>query len=429
MGMPSTWRPPPGPSCSPPPASPISRQWASASSPYGPTISKSFPRGGCWRPSRSRRGSIPTPESGGSGPRLRVALDTRALGEGEATGVGRYIQALIGAFRESHGVDLALYPNRGPRVVGPQLVMPLRMRGDGVQLVHGPANSLPLLGFGLPGVVTIHDLAIYDHPEWFPAGQWFATRVVVPQSVNRARMIICPSEVTKRMTVRLFDIEPDRCRVIPHGVETEFALPASPSVKDEVRARYALPDRYLLQLGTIQPRKNYVTSLRALARIPAPQRMPLIVAGAFGWKYDAVVDAVRELDLRHWVRFVGYAGMPDLPALYQMAHAVLFPSLDEGFGLPLLEAFAAGTPVVASNAGAIPEVAGDAALLSAPEDAQALADNLLRVLTDRPLRERQVAAGRARAALYTWSASAAAHREVYESVVSPSRASRNVTGV
>ena len=121
--------------------------------------------------------------------------------------------------------------------------------------------------------------------------------------------------------------------------------------------------------------------------------------------------------------------MPDLPALYQMAQAVLFPSLDEGFGLPLLEAFAAGAPVVASNAGAIPEVAGDAALLSAPEDAQALADNLLRLLTDRPLRERQVAAGRARAALYTWSASAAAHREVYESVVSPSRASRTVTGV
>ena len=311
------------------------------------------------------------------------------------------------------------YRERGLPILGPQLELPLRMRRDGARLVHGPANALPLLNLGLPGVVTIHDLAIYDHPEWFPAGQWFATRVVVPQSARRARVIICPSEATKRATVRLFGIEPERCRVIAHGVETEFALPASRSFKAEVKARYALPDRYLLQLGTVQPRKNYVTSLRALARIPASQRMPLIVAGAFGWKYDAVVDAVRELDLREWVRFVGYAGMPDLPALYQMAQAVLFPSLDEGFGLPLLEAFAAGTPVVASNAGAIPEVAGDAALLSAPEDAQALAANLLRVLTDRPLRERQVAAGRSRAALYTWSASAAAHRDVYESVVTP----------
>ena len=291
------------------------------------------------------------------------------------------------------------------------------MRRDGAQLIHGPANALPLVGLGLPGVVTIHDLAIYDHPEWFPGGQWFATRVVVPLSVRRARVIICPSEATKGATVRLFGIDPVRCRVIPHGVETEFALPASALVRDGVKARYALPDRYLLQLGTVQPRKNYVTSLRALARIPLGQRMPLIVAGAFGWQYDAVVETVRELDLRGWVRFVGYAGMTDLPALYQMAQAVLFPSLDEGFGLPVLEAFAAGTPVVASNAGAIPEVAGDAALLSAPEDAEALADNVLRLVTDRELRERQVAAGRARAALYTWSASAAAHRDAYESAL------------
>ena len=332
--------------------------------------------------------------------------------------MGRYIRALTGALQASHGLQLMAYPDLGPRILGPQLALPLRMRRDGAQLIHGPANSLPLLRAGLPAVVTIHDLAIYDHPEWFPAGQWFATRVVVPHSVRSARLIICPSDATKRAIVRLFGVEPGRCRVIPHGVETEFALPASPSVRAEVRARYGLPDRYLLQLGTVQPRKNYVTSLRALARIPKGQRMPLVVAGAFGWKYEPVVDAVRELGLRDWVRFVGYAGLPDLPALYQMAQAVLFPSLDEGFGLPLLEAFASGTPVLASNAGSIPEVAGDAALLSAPEDVQALADHLLSLLTDQHLRERQAAAGRARAALYTWSASAAAHRAVYESVVS-----------
>ena len=370
-----------------------------------------------WRHSQSRLGSIPTPELDTRDPRpLRVALDARELTE-DATGVGHYIRALTSAFRDSRAVDLKAYQDAGPPILGPQLALPLRMRRDGARLIHGPANALPLLSPGLPGVVTIHDLAIYDHPEWFPAGQWFATRVVVPQSARRARVIICPSEATKRATVRLFGVDPDRCRVIPHGVETEFALPASALVRDDVKARYALPDRYLLQLGTVQPRKNYVTSLRALARIPLGRRMPLIVAGAFGWKYDAVVDAVRELDLRGWVRFVGYAGMPDLPALYQMAQAVLFPSLDEGFGLPVLEAFAGGTPVVASNAGAIPEVAGDAALLSPPEDAAALADNLLRLMTDRQLRERQVAAGRARAALYTWSASAAAHRDVYESAV------------
>ena len=334
--------------------------------------------------------------------------------------MGRYVRALISAFRESHDVNLLLYPKSRLRVIGPQLAAPLRMRLDGAQLVHGPASALPLLRFGLPGVVTIMDLAIYDHPEWFPSGQWFATGTVVPRSARAARIVICPSEATKRSAVRIFGLDPGRCRVIPLGVETDFALPVSPTVRAEVTARYALPDRYLLQVGTVQPRKNYVTTLRALKRIPIEQRITLLVVGGFGWKYDGVVQAVRELDLRDWVRFVGYADMPDLPALYQLAQAVAFPSLDEGFGLPVLEAFAAGTPVVASNAGAIPEVAGDAALLSAPEDVEALAGNLLRLLTDGQLRERKVAAGRARAALYSWSATAAAHRAVYESVVTGS---------
>ena len=265
-------------------------------------------------------------------------------------------------------------------------------------------------------MVTIHDLAIYDHPEWFPAGQWFATRVLVPRSIRGARMIICPSTATRDAVVRLFNVSPARCRVIPHGVETEFALPVSPTVRDAVKSRYGLPQRYLLQVGTVQPRKNYVTTLRALARLEPHERIPLVVVGGFGWKYDPVVETVRRLDLASWVRFVGYAPLTELPALYQMAQAVTFPSLDEGFGLPVLEAFAAGTPVIASRAGAIPEVAGEAALLVEPEDDAALAENLRRILRDPGLRERQIAAGRARAELFSWSASAAAHREVYASV-------------
>jgi glycosyltransferase involved in cell wall biosynthesis len=290
------------------------------------------------------------------------------------------------------------------------------VRRDGAQLLHGPANSLPLFHAGLPGVVTIHDLAIYDHPEWFPAGQWFATRVVVPRSIESAQIIICPSAATRDALVRLFGVPLDRCRVIPHGVETEFALPVSLPVRDAVKARYALPERYLLQVGTIQPRKNYVTTLRALARLKPDERIPLVVVGGFGWKFDPVVETVRELDLTRWVRFVGNATLPELPALYQMAQAVAFPSLDEGFGLPVLEAFAAGTPVIASTAGAIPEVAGEAALLIDPEDDEALAQQLGRILREPELRERQVAAGRARAELFTWSASVAAHRDVYASV-------------
>src|SRR6202022_1356567 len=263
--------------CWPSFASPAARGGATGWERSGPLTSIGSPHGRSLTPYRSGPESIATPDLETSSSRsLRVALDARALAD-DATGVGRYIGALMTAFHETHGVELMPYRDAGLRVLGPQFELPLRMRRDGAQLIHGPANALPLLRLGLPGVVTIHDLAIYDHPEWFPSGQWFATRVVVPQSARRARIIICPSEATKRAPIRLSGMNPQRCRVIPHGVETEFALPASPSVKADVKARYGLPDRYLLQLGTVQPRKNYVTSLRALARIPPPQRLPLIV--------------------------------------------------------------------------------------------------------------------------------------------------------
>src|ERR1700737_3489511 len=241
------------PSCWPSFAGAISRRGVTGSGRSGPMISNASPPGKSSGPSRSKPGSIATPELETSSRQpLRVALDTRALSD-DATGVGRYIGALITAFHDSHGVDLRPYRDAGLRILGPQLALPLRMRRDGAQLIHGPANALPLLHPGLPGVVTIHDLAIYDHPEWFPSGQWFATSVVVPQSARRARMIICPSEATKRAVVRLFGVEADRCRVIPHGVETKFPLPVSPSLKADVRARYARPDRSLLPRGRGKP--------------------------------------------------------------------------------------------------------------------------------------------------------------------------------
>ncbi|HSO94351.1 MAG TPA: glycosyltransferase family 1 protein [Candidatus Dormibacteraeota bacterium] len=342
-----------------------------------------------------------------------MAIDGRALGTAEDTGIGRYIHALVAALREGHGVSTALYRQEFPRLVGPQLALGLRMRLGGAAVIHGPANALPLARYGLPGVVTVHDLAIYDHPEWFPRGQWFATRVVVPRSIRSATVVICPSQATAEAVARLMGVGVDRCRVIPHGVEPDFALPVAGEIRAETRSRYALPERYILQVGTVQPRKNYIASLRALARIPAAERIPLLVAGGLGWDYEPVIRTVERLGLRSWVRFLGYVGFRDLPALYQMAQAVAFPSYEEGFGLPILEAFAAGVPVAASTAGAIPEVAADAALLCAPDDEAALAQNLLALISDEPLRQRQIAAGRVRAAGYTWSACAAAHGQVY----------------
>jgi alpha-1,3-rhamnosyl/mannosyltransferase len=331
----------------------------------------------------------------------------------QGSGVGRSVAMLVRELEHVDGVQLSLTRASGMPVVGPHLLMPLRARLTRADVFHGPAHSLPLSLLGLPGVVTINDLAIYEHPEWFPDRQWLSTRVVVPRSVRTARIVVCPSAATRRSLLGRFRLSPDRCRVIPLGVDPVFAASVAPSELARLRQSLRLPERFILQVGTVSPRKNFVGTLRALAGIPATERVPLVVAGEFGWKFEPVLRAVRDLDLTEWVRFLGYVSPRDLPALYQMGTLFVFPSLDEGFGLPILEAFAAGTPVVAADAGSIPEVAGDAAWLVPAEDTGAFASAMRTLLTDGARRADLVERGRRRAAGFTWRATAQAYLTVY----------------
>jgi glycosyltransferase involved in cell wall biosynthesis len=352
---------------------------------------------------------------GAASPRpLTVAIDGRELDPGAAsTGVGRYLRCLITALQRDPALTVRVAAARRPRLLGPHVLMPLQMRRQRADVLHGPANGLPLLRFGVPGVVTIHDVAIYDHPEWFPERQWISTRLLVPRAATDARIVICPSEATRRGVMHHLGAPADRCRVIPHGVEPAWSTEVDPAGRDLVRRRLNLPDRYWLQVGTVQPRKNYGTTLRALARIPPRDRIPLIVVGAMGWKYEPVIGAIRELGLGNDVRLVGSLEIGDLPAVYQMAEALAFPSYDEGFGLPVLEGFAAELSVVAARRGAILEFADGAALLIEPDDDAALAEALMSLRRDAGLRDRQIAAGRQRARAFTWEASAAAHALAY----------------
>ncbi len=329
------------------------------------------------------------------------------------SGVGGSVAMLVRELEQLGGVQLILTQMSGMPVVGPHLLMPLRARLARAEVFHGPAHSLPLTRLGIPSVVTINDLAIYDHPEWFPDRQWLSTRVLVPRSVRSARIVVCPSQATRRSLLERFRMPPDRCRVISLGVDPAFAASAPPSERARLRQSFRLPERFILQVGTVSPRKNVVGTLRALAAIPATERVPLVVAGEFGWKFDPVLRAVHDLDLTDWVRFLGYVRPRDLPTLYQLASLFVFPSLDEGFGLPILEAFAAGTPVVAADAGSIPEVAGDAAWLVPVDDTGAFASAMHTLLTDGDRGARLVERGRRRAAGFTWRATAQAYLRIY----------------
>lgn len=310
-------------------------------------------------------------------------------------------------------VELTVLRSAVP-VFGPHLLASIEARRRRAEVFHGPANGLPVASLGLPGVVTVHDLAIYEHPEWFPSGQWLSTRLLVPYALRAARVVIVPSEATRRAVGRHFPGALEKTRVIGHGVEPEFSAPIDAARLQSLRDRLAVPERFILQVGTVQPRKNYETTLRALARVPEAERIPLVVAGSIGWHAEPVQALVDGLALQRWVRFVGYVGVRELPTLYRLATIAVFPSLDEGFGLPVLEAFAARVPMVASNAGAIPETAGSAAILVEPADDAALAQALRDLVARDDLRGQLVEAGAKRVAGATWEAAARAHVQAYE---------------
>ncbi len=366
---------------------------------------------------------------------LHVALDAREASDpvhGTGTGVGRYVYNLLQhlpaadpAIRYTAFVRPAAPPARpeaGGRLQEVRLppypgaahwALPAAARLQRANLLHGPANILPLMPLGLPGVLTVHDLAIYRHPDFFPGGQGLSTRVLVPRALRRAARIICPSQYTADEVRALFGIPPERLRVIPHGVEGVFAQPPAVHTLEAARSRYALPARYVLFVGTLQPRKNLEMALRAVAAVRRDAPVELVVAGGRGWGHEATLRLIPALDLGEAVRLLGYVPVHHLPALYAQAEALLFPSRYEGFGLPVLEAMACGIPVLAADRTSLPEVAGKAALLLDPEDAPGWARALRSVLEDGELRSRLIAAGREHSRRFRWEAAAAAHVEVY----------------
>ncbi|MEM4301926.1 MAG: glycosyltransferase family 1 protein, partial [Candidatus Caldarchaeum sp.] len=243
-----------------------------------------------------------------------------------------------------------------------------------VSLFHATEHLLPRFS-RIRTVFTLHDLIFLFHPETHkPLNRWFLT-LLMPRFLRAADAVIAVSECTKRDAVRAYGIPEEKITVIYEGVSPRFR-PANPEAVQAVRAKYGLPEHFILYVGTIEPRKNLVALLEAYAAIltrNTQHAIRLVVVGKKGWLYEGFFRRLRELDLEERVHFTGYVPDEDLPALYSAADLFVFPSLYEGFGLPVLEAMACGVPVVCSNTSSLPEVAGDAALLVNPTDVQALA--------------------------------------------------------
>jgi glycosyltransferase involved in cell wall biosynthesis len=288
-----------------------------------------------------------------------------------------------------------------------------------IDLYHSPDFVLPPLRKAR-GILTVHDLAFLMRPECADAHLRAYLEEVVPRSVRRADYIIADSENTRNDLVVLLNVPPQSISVVPGGVEERFAPVTDPEELARARQSLGVGDaRFILALGVLEPRKNLNRLMDAFAILKRRERWPdlkLVLAGGRGWLVEGILAHHAGSSVREDILLPGFVPDTLLPAIYSAASVFAFPSLYEGFGLPILEAMACGTPVVASRASCLPEVAEGASVLVDPDDAEELAEALSQALNDDTLRADLAARGRARAAEYTWRRAAEQLLQVYETV-------------
>ncbi len=296
------------------------------------------------------------------------------------------------------------------RILWEQLGWGPAARTQRVDLLHSMAFVTPLLS-AIPAVVTVYDLSFFRYPERYPKSQRLYLQSQTRRSCRAAKQVITISESGRDDVHHLFDIPYERISVAYPGLSPHFRPPTAGAAA-QFRQNPAVPERYILHVGTLQPRKNLLVLLDALAQL-RDKEIKLVLIGGKGWFYETIYQRIAELGLENRVIFPGYIPDDDLPLWYHGAELFAFPSVYEGFGMPILEAMACDTPVVSSNASAMPEAAGDAALLCDPHNTAAFVDCLQNVL-DNPaqavtMRER----GREQIKKFSWQTTGAQTAEAY----------------
>lgn len=375
---------------------------------------------------------------------MRVVIDGRSIRPGK-TGIGVYAEnillelchlgrrdefiLLVGHRAEKLKSDnlkivrLDVLNRRFVQRLWENAVLPSFLSHVGADVYFSPSYILPLrkprtvriskpLGRKVHGnvkfVATVHDLASFLHPETTTPLMRLRLRLFLPPSLRAADLIITDSIASKSDIVRTFQVPQDKIRVIPLGKSERFVKIRDRSRMNAVRRRYKLPESFILNLGTIEPRKNLEVLFRAYNLLPSAIRrtVKLVVAGGFGWGFEKATSSVRELGIEPDVHFVGFVPDDHLPVLYSMATVFVYPSVYEGFGLPPLEAMACGVPVIASNTSSLPEVVGKAGILVDPGAPNELAKVLEQLLRDPSRRKRLARKGLERAKKFTWKSTA-----------------------
>lgn len=373
---------------------------------------------------------------------MRIGIDyTAALKQ--SGGIGRYTRGLIttlaGLDKKTRYILLATpdaplaslasfqaYPNFSHKLYPlPErwmtigwhrldLPLPVEWFTGPLDLFHSPNFILPPVRQAA-SLLTVHDLSFIRHPQGAveKLRRWLER--VVPASLARADHVLADSESTKQDLIDIFSVNPESVTVVGAGVEERFRPITDAQLLDAVRRRYRLPagQPFILSLGTLEPRKNFTGLIQAFSQSPVQETHHLAIAGGKGWLYEDIFAAAAASPVASRIHLLGFVADDDLPALYNLADVFAYPSHYEGFGIPVIEAMACGTPVVCANNSCLPEVAGQAALQITATDTEALAEALARLATDAELRQAAIAEGFRQAGRFTWSVAAERLLAVY----------------
>jgi len=355
---------------------------------------------------------------------MRIGIDAASI-VGDKGGVGWHTHHLLRALLDlNEEIEYVGYLRPGSLQEGrlqgwpvndqmrwvetPRWLMPWRGAWDGLDLYHGPNFKMHTTGRS-GGIVTIHDLWLARHPEYSRKllGQAGSSRRARARA-NRARRVVTVSEFSAREIETLYEIPRERVVVIHNGVTEEFSPAREPQVMTMLRERWAIPSSgYVLFVGGADPRKNHRVFLQAVAQ--SRSRLggrAIVLVGDADHPLGSYLATAQSLGLERDVRCTGRLDREDLRRLYSFADLFVFPSLYEGFGMPVLEAMACGAPTITSSTSSLPEVAGEAAVLVDPDDVEALGHAMARVLSDQDLRQKLRQRGFERARLFTWQRAA-----------------------
>jgi glycosyltransferase involved in cell wall biosynthesis len=376
---------------------------------------------------------------------LKIGIDyTVALRQGG--GIGRYTRGLITTLAQldrQHNYTLMFTPDAPPTglqhfqaypnfnyrryplserwmTIGWHrlyLPLPVEWFAGAVDLFHSPNFILPP-SRRAKTLLTVHDLSFVRHPQGAvdKLRRWLEN--VVPRSLDRADHVLADSESTKQDLMDVFNVPTVKITVVGAGVEDRFRPVRDLQLLDTVRRRYNLPSsqKIILSLGTLEPRKNFTGLIQAFAKSPVSKTHHLVIAGGKGWLYNDIFAAAETSPVADRIHLIGFVADHDLPALYSLADIFAYPSHYEGFGIPVIEAMACGTPVVCANNSSLPEVAGEAAVQVTATDTTALAEALQQLAVDIPLRKKAVDSGFTQARNYSWPAAAERLLNVYRRI-------------